>query len=68
MAHEKMPGKLLFLKHEVVFSPYNYEYEATCDLKLVSRNVIMHVLFPIAFVVQQLFKFRLNGSWRANCA
>ena len=28
-----------------------FGYEATRDLKSVKRNVIMHVLFPVAFFV-----------------
>ena len=43
-------------------------YEATRDLKSLKRNVIMHVLFPVAFFVQQLLTFQFNDSWRANFA
>ena len=45
-----------------------YGYETSCDLKSLSRDVIMHVLFPAVFIVWQLWKFPLTDSWRANCA
>ena len=67
MAHEKNERETVVSQTRSGIQPL-YEYEATCDLKLLSRNVIMHVLFPVAFIVQQLLKFRLNDSWRANCA
>ena len=42
--------------------------EATRDLKSLKRNVIMHVLFPVAFIVQQLLKFWFTDSSCANFA
>ena len=45
-----------------------FGYEATRDLKSVKRNVIMHVLFAVAFFVQQLLTFQFSDSWRANFA
>ena len=45
-----------------------FGYEATRDLKSLKRNVIMHVLFPVAFFVQQLLTFQFTDSWRANFA
>ena len=45
-----------------------FGYEATRDLKSLKRNVIMHVLFPVAFTVQQVLKFWFTYSWRANFA
>ena len=45
-----------------------FGYEATRDLKSLKRNVIMHVLFSVAFFVQQLLTVQFTDSWRANFA
>ena len=43
-----------------------FGYEATGDLESLSLYVIMHILFPAAFIISQLLKFRFTDSWRAN--
>ena len=43
-----------------------FGYKVIRDLESLNRNGIMHVLFPAAFIVQQLLKFLSTDSWRAN--
>ena len=38
-------------------------YEATRDVESLNLNVIMHVLFPAAFIITQLLKFRFTESF-----
>ena len=45
-----------------------FGYEATHDLKLLCCYIIMQVLFPAAFIAQQIVQVRFTDSCHANCA
>lgn len=45
-----------------------FGYKATHDLNLLCCYIIMQVLFPAAFIAQQIVQVRFTDSCHANCA